>query len=96
MSKVATPDLTGLRAIVVVQGVAGAIVLVPLMYYAALTFERWASAHVAVYTIWTIAALATALFNIFGGVALYYNPRRRLIFGSLAASGLLLMSLLFL
>ena len=47
------------------------------------------------FTMWSSAAFLTAAFNLFGGVALYFNPRRRVIFGSLAVSGLLLAIFLF-
>jgi hypothetical protein len=91
-------DLRGLRTIVVLQSVGAALALVPLLYFAALTFTKraFATPELAFGTIWTVAAIMTALFNFFGGVALYYNPRRRLILGLLAVSALLLLLMVFL
>jgi hypothetical protein len=102
VSKVEQRDLSGLRAIVVLQTVGGALALVPLLFMGALTYmdssltRNFATPGMAFNTLWQVAAITTALFNLFGGVALYYNPRRRLILGSLTVSAVLLASFPFL
>jgi hypothetical protein len=95
-------NFSGLRAIVVMQAVGGALALVPLLYMAAMTYldsslsRNFSTPRMAFNTLWQITALATALFNLFGGVALYYKPHRRSILGSLTLSAVLFVSLFFL